>query len=312
MQSSLHHQIATIILWGKPLHPSTFDSTVPFIFPIVTPTQGEESSHPFYGQHRGFINSPNPQCKLGKRDLLLELRSAWPLSCQSIQITWGLYYHTRCYQTRASPSLWGSDTLSAVVHELELGTQESPHFLRVKDDSEFGSGGMTEFWLRATQSSWAWFAGLEWVSSPSEAEAGSKWGPWREAARSCPSSQRAHLPGGKNYFNSFLKKKIAGGRLAKICIECDFSHTQGSCQNRIHMLSWSQPSGVWVWAARPRPTAGAQLVLASQVWDQVHVAKTPSGTATLEDYILERKVSGLILTNERKPNWGAWKEDRGG
>lgn len=64
--------------------------------------------------------------------------------------------------------------LSAVVHEVELGTQESPHFLRVKDDSEFGSGGITELWLRATQSSCAWFAGREGVSSPTEAEAGSK------------------------------------------------------------------------------------------------------------------------------------------
>lgn len=64
--------------------------------------------------------------------------------------------------------------LSAIVHEVELGTQESPHFLVVKDDSEFGSGGNTEVWLRATQSSCAWFAGWEEVSSPSEAEAGSK------------------------------------------------------------------------------------------------------------------------------------------
>lgn len=64
--------------------------------------------------------------------------------------------------------------LSVVVCEVELGTQESSHFFRVKGDSDFGSGGITELWLRATQSSCAWFAGWEGVSSPSETEAGSK------------------------------------------------------------------------------------------------------------------------------------------
>lgn len=60
---------------------------------------------------------------------------------------------TLSYQSIPIPV--SSDMLSAVVHEVELGTQESPHFLRVKDDSEFGSGGITKLWLRATQSSCA-------------------------------------------------------------------------------------------------------------------------------------------------------------
>lgn len=98
--------------------------------------------------------------------------------------------------------------------------------------------------FRATQSSCEGSAGQEGVLAPSEAEAGSKWGTGRKVARSFPPSQKAHLFGGRDYFNSLLKK-IVGGRLAKICIKCDFSHTKGSCQNRTHMLPGSQPSGLW-------------------------------------------------------------------
>lgn len=157
-----------------------------------------------------------------------------------------------------------------------------------------------------TESSCEWFAGWEVVSSPSEAEAGSKWRPYREAARSCPLSERTHLPGGWDYFNSLLKKKIAGGKFAKICMKCDFSHTEvGLPEQNTYAPVEPALAGLEVSSrASPhhRDSTGFNIPC---VRSEIHVAKTPSGAATLGHCILERKLLGLISRHEKKPNWGA-------
>lgn len=105
LYSSLYHQIVTIMLcsYVEPLFPSTFGSAGSFIFTTVSPAQGQEPSRPFYRQHRGFLTSPNPQCKLGQGDLVLELRSALFLSCWSIQIIGGLCWTLPCHTRAALP-----------------------------------------------------------------------------------------------------------------------------------------------------------------------------------------------------------------
>lgn len=82
--------------------------------------------------------------QIREKGLVLELRSAWSLSWSLINSDNLGAVLNPALSYQSSPIPVGSEMLSALAHEIQVRTQESPHFIRIKDDSEFGSGGIAE------------------------------------------------------------------------------------------------------------------------------------------------------------------------
>lgn len=83
------------------------------------------------------------------------------------------------------------------------------------------------------------------------------------------------------------------GNLLKFALNVIFLHTKGNCQDRTHAPMEPILLGLEVnsRAVHHRDSPGFKVPC---VRAELHVAKTPSGAATLGDYVLERRLLCLI------------------